>query len=291
MPAMNATGSKAAIPLPPPETILANCRIALDEDLGHGDLTAALIPIDQRSKATLLSREPAVICGCAWVDATFASVDPEVRIHWLIRDGETVAAGHRLCTLHGRARSILSAERSALNFLQTLSATATLTRRYADAIAHTQTRLLDTRKTIPGLRQAQKYAVRCGGGENHRMGLYDAILIKENHIIAAGSIEQAVKYARAREDRVLVVVEVENLQELELACTAEADRALVDNFNLAALREAVRINAGRLQLEASGNITLDNIAETAETGVDFISVGALTKNIRAIDFSLRFCAD
>jgi len=280
--------SPAAIALPAATEIHNSCQSALNEDLGNGDLTASLIPANARIEAVLISRETAIFCGRPWAEHIFCCVDPNILLQWEVADGEAISAQQNLCTIIGPAQAILSAERCAINFLQTLSATATLTRRFFTAIAHTSVVLLDTRKTLPGLRQAQKYAVRCGGGRNHRMGLDDGVLIKENHIIAAGSITQAVQQAKTRFSETLIEVEVENLSQLEEACRAKADRVLLDNFSPELLREAVRITAGRLKLEASGNVTLKNIASIAETGVDFISAGALTKNIQAVDLSLRF---
>jgi len=273
---------------PAQEDILSRVTQALDEDVGSGDLTAALVPENAQARAQVVTREAAVLCGTDWFDAVFALLDPSVRVTWTAQDGDPVRADQLLCTVDGPARPVLTGERAALNFLQTLSGTATLTRRYADAIAGTGCRVLDTRKTVPGLRTAQKYAVRCGGGHNHRMGLYDGILIKENHIAAAGSIAAAVGTARAHAGTVPVEVEVENLIQLEEALAAGADIVLLDNFTPDLLRQAVGITAGRAKLEASGGITLDNIRAMAETGVDYISVGALTKDVRAVDLSMRF---
>jgi nicotinate-nucleotide pyrophosphorylase (carboxylating) len=264
---------------------------ALTEDLGQGDATAGLLPIDARAHAVLTCRDAAVIAGSAWFDACFRRIDPAVQIDWQVRDGDRVAPGTVICRLSGHARSLVTAERSALNFLQLLSATATVTADYVAAVAGTAVRVLDTRKTIPGLRQAQKYAVRCGGGHNQRMGLYDAILIKENHIIAAGSIVAAVQAARQLHPTLPLEVEVENLDELEQALHAGADRIMLDNFELAQMVEAVQHTAGRVPLEISGNVDLRTIGEFARTGVDFISVGALTKHVRAIDLSLRLQLD
>lgn len=261
-------------------------RRALAEDVGGSDLTAALIPAGEISEARVISREPAVLCGTAWFDAVFHELDPAIEIVWNTRDGDRIHPDHVLCTLRGSSRALLTGERTALNFLQTLSGTATAARSYADAVQGTKTRILDTRKTLPGLRAAQKYAVCCGGGHNHRMGLYDGILIKENHIMAAGSIARAVTAARA--SGVMVEVEVETLDELREALEAGADRVLLDNFELDRLREAVAITAGRAELEASGGITLENVRAVAETGVDFISVGSITKHLRAVDLSMRF---
>jgi len=263
-------------------------RAALEEDLGDGDLTAGLIPPRARARARVICREAAVIAGRPWFDAVFHSLDPHVSIHWHVEEGQAVTADCLLCELSGNARSLLSGERSALNFLQTLSATATRTRRYVDAVAGTGVTLLDTRKTLPGLREAQKYAVRQGGGQNHRHGLYDGILIKENHILAAGSIARALEAARKLGHDGLIEVEVENLTELEQALAAGAERILLDNMDPATLRRAVALNDGRARLEASGGVTLDNIRQIAETGVDYISVGSLTKDVRAIDLSMRF---
>lgn len=264
---------------------------ALAEDLGQGDATAGLLPIDAQAHAELTCREAAVIAGTAWFDACFRRFDPAVRIDWQVRDGDRIAPGSVICRLSGHARSLVTAERSALNFLQLLSATATTTADYVAAVAGTAVRVLDTRKTIPGLRLAQKYAVRCGGGHNQRLGLYDAILIKENHIIAAGSIAAAVQAARRLHPDLLLEVEVESLDELEQALQAGVDRIMLDNFELAQMREAVQHTAGRVPLEVSGNVDLRTIGEYARTGVDFISVGALTKHVRAIDLSLRLQLD
>ncbi|MDT8322010.1 MAG: carboxylating nicotinate-nucleotide diphosphorylase [Xanthomonadales bacterium] len=261
---------------------------ALREDIGDGDRTAALIPAATRLQTQVLCRQQAVLAGAAWFDETFRQLDPSITISWQLEDGQALHAGQEICRLEGPARAILSAERVALNFLQTLSATATQTRRYVDAIAGTEAVILDTRKTLPGLRLAQKYAVRCGGGHNHRVGLFDAILIKENHIAAAGSISAAVRQARQSAPELLLEVEVEDLEQLEEACRSGAQRALLDNFGPRLLREAVRGFKGKIGLEASGGITLDSVRAVAETGVDFISTGDLTKNIQAVDFSMRF---
>ena len=274
--------------LPPPETIAAQVRAALAEDVGPGDRTAALIPADAVACANILSREAAVLSGAPWVDEVFRQIDPTVRIDWLARDGERLSAGQTLCRLTGPARALLTGERTALNFLQTLSGTATLARRWADAVAGTGARILDTRKTIPGLRLAQKYAVTCGGCHNHRIGLYDAVLTKENHIAAAGSVAAALNAAAASAAGLEVEIEVENLDQLREALAAGARRVLLDNFPLARLREAVAIAGGRARLEASGGVTLDTVRAIAETGVDDISVGALTKDLRAVDLSMRF---
>ena len=266
-------------------------RAALAEDIGSGDLTAALVPEAQQALATVITREAAVLCGQVWVDAVFAELGREVTIDWHCSDGDAVAPGQKLCELRGPARAILTGERTALNFLQTLSAVATATRRYVDAIAGTRATILDTRKTIPGLRLAQKHAVRVGGGSNHRIGLYDGILIKENHIVAAGGITPAIRRARDQGATVLLEVEVETLAQAEEALRAGADRLLLDNFTTALMREAVALRDGLAPgtgLEASGGIELQTIRSVAETGIDFISVGDLTKNIRAIDLSMRF---
>jgi nicotinate-nucleotide pyrophosphorylase (carboxylating) len=277
--------------LPDAAQIATDIERALAEDLGSGDATAELLPIDAHAHAELTCRDAAVIAGAAWFDACFRRFDPAVRIDWQTRDGERVSAGAVICRLSGHARSLVTAERSALNFLQLLSATATITADYVAAVAGTAVRVLDTRKTIPGLRVAQKYAVRCGGGHNQRMGLYDAILIKENHIVAAGSIAAAVRAARQLHPQLLLEVEVENLDELAQALAAGVDRIMLDNFELAQMVEAVQYTAGRVPLEVSGNVDLHTIGEFARTGVDFISVGALTKHVRAVDLSLRLQLD
>jgi nicotinate-nucleotide pyrophosphorylase (carboxylating) len=265
-------------------------RRALAEDAGRGDLTAALVP-DEVAQAELLTREPMVLCGTDWVDEVFRQLDARVRVEWLHHDGETQPANSVLCRLSGPARALLTGERTALNFLQTLSGTATTTAQYVECVRGTRARILDTRKTIPGLRRAQKYAVTCGGGHNHRMGLYDAVLIKENHIAAAGSIAAALSAARSRTPAgTLIEIEVENLEQLKEAMAAGATRILLDNFDLPSLSAAVGAAAGRAELEASGSINLDNLRAVAETGVDFISLGNLTKHLQAIDLSLRFKA-
>ncbi|HJW81820.1 MAG TPA: carboxylating nicotinate-nucleotide diphosphorylase [Acidiferrobacterales bacterium] len=270
-----------------PTDISDDVRRALAEDVGSGDLTAPLVP-DATAHAELVTREDAVLCGTAWFDEVFRQLEPRVRVAWLKRDGERIAAGSVIARLDGPARALLTGERSALNFLQTLSGTATRAARYVDALRGTRARVLDTRKTIPGLRRAQKYAVTCGGGLNHRLGLYDAVLIKENHIAAAGSVTAALAQARAAVTAdIPVEIEVENLDQLREALSAGATRILLDNFDLEGLRAAVRETAGRATLEASGGITLDNIRAIAETGVDCISVGQLTKSVSAIDFSMR----
>lgn len=270
------------------QQVHALVRRVLEEDVGGGDLTAALIPETAEATARIISREPAVLCGQDWVNAVFAAVDERIRIDWLAADGDRVEPDQPLCRLQGPARGLLTGERGALNLLQTLSGTATLARRYADAVAGLPVRMLDTRKTLPGLRHAQKYAVRCGGCHNHRLGLYDGILIKENHIAAAGSIAAAIGQARRLHHSLPVEIEVEDLDQLEAAITAGADIVLLDNFDLARLREAVRLNLGRVQLEASGGVNLETVRALAETGVDRISVGNLTKDVRAVDLSMRF---
>ncbi len=271
-----------------PTDLKASVALAIAEDLGGGDLTAALIPEQARAEATVISREPAVLCGTAWFDQVFHQLDSRIQVHWQAADGDRIERDQLLCTLGGPARALLSGERTALNFLQTLSGTATLARRYADAVAGTGATVLDTRKTLPGLRQAQKYAVCSGGCQNHRRGLFDAVLIKENHILAAGSITQAVTKAKQLYPGVTVEVEVENLAELEEALQAGPAIIMLDNFDLATLRQAVIFTAGRVKLEASGNVSLDTIREIAATGVDYISVGSLTKDVRAVDLSMRF---
>ncbi len=269
--------------------ITESVQRALTEDVGSGDLTAALIPYDRLAQARVISREDAVLCGVAWFDEVFRQVEPRVHVTWSAQDGERVRAGQTLCTLAGPARALLTGERTALNFLQTLSGTATLTRRYVEAVHGTSAVILDTRKTLPGLRLAQKYAVTCGGGQNHRLGLYDAILIKENHIRASGSISAALAAARAAGgEHVPLEIEVENLEQLHAALAAGAQHLLLDNFDLAGLRSAVAATGGRARLEASGGVTLANLRAIAETRVDYISVGSLTKNVQAIDLSLRF---
>lgn len=265
------------------ETIL---RGFIAEDLGDGDLTAAIIPVTKQACAEIVTREDMVLCGQAWFEGVFKLLDGNATFVWAQSEGTRLVAGASVCRVTGQARALLSGERTALNLLQTLSATATIARRYADAIAGTGCKVLDTRKTIPGLRAAQKYAVKCGGCDNHRMGLYDAVLIKENHILAAGSITNAIATAR-QQAPVMVEVEVESLVQLKEALAAQPDRILLDNFALADLREAVALTAGRVALEVSGNIRLDNIREVAKTGVNFISIGALTKDVKAIDLSMR----
>lgn len=276
-------------PLPSlPSDIPVTVSRALAEDIGDGDLTAALVPAAGRARGRVISREPAVLCGTAWFDEVFRQVDDAIVIHWEAGDGEAVQRDQVLCRLEGPARGMLTGERSALNFLQTLSATATVARRYTEAVQGTGTTILDTRKTLPGLRNAQKYAVRCGGANNYRMGLYDGILIKENHIMAAGGIGPAVAAARRQSAGVPVEVEVETLQQVREALAAGADILLLDNFKLEGMREAVQITARRAKLEASGGIDIAQVRAVAETGVDYISVGALTKDVDAVDLSMRF---
>lgn len=267
--------------------IRAEVLRALQEDIGSGDVTAELLPEDMQVKAQIISREPILVCGRAWVDCVFQQLSKHIQIEWLVDDGDYVAEPSRLCNIQGPAREILTGERTALNFLQTLSATATITSKFVKQLAGTQTRLLDTRKTLPGLRYAQKYAVKCGGGVNHRLGLFDAFLIKENHIKACGSIAKAVQLAKTRHPDLLVEVEVESLEELHLVLDLAVDRIMLDNFSLSMLQQALEMR-GELpvSLEFSGNVGLHNIAEIAKIGVDYISVGALTKSVQAIDLSL-----
>lgn len=267
-------------------SIIEQIQLFLEEDIGTGDITAQIIPEHKTARAEVITREDMVLCGHACFDAVFRFLDENVHIEWLVTEGDKIAKDTVLCRLQGNARALLTGERSALNILQTMSATATQARQYSDAVAGTDCRILDTRKTIPGLRKLQKYAVACGGCINHRLGLFDGVLIKENHIIAAGSIAAAVRMARELSD-LPVEIEVENLQEFEQALAAGPDRIMLDNFSLKDLRTAVELNAGRFELEASGNIDLKRIKKIAETGVDFISIGALTKNIKAIDLSMR----
>lgn len=262
-------------------------RRALDEDLGPGDATAELIDAAGLASARLITREAGVLAGRAWFDTCFLLLDPDARVNWSHQDGDRIAAGAELCRIEGRARAILGAERSALNFLQLLSGTATRTREFVDAVAGHRARILDTRKTVPGMRVAQKYAVRCGGGVNHRIGLYDAVLVKENHIAAAGSLVRVVQRARQLHPALPLIVEVENLIELDQAIEAGVDRIMLDEFDLPQIRIAVARCQGRVPLEVSGGVSLETIAVLAATGVDFISVGALTKHVRALDLSLR----
>lgn len=271
-----------------PQTIVErNVEIALAEDIGSGDITADLLPADRIAEASVITREDGVLCGQQWVNTVFAHVDDRITIDWLVADGDSLAAGETLFQLQGPARGLLTGERTALNFLQTLSGTATRCRDYARHVEGTGVRLLDTRKTLPGLRAAQKYAVLCGGCHNHRIGLYDAFLIKENHILACGGIHAAVLRARESAPGKPVEVEVESTDELLQAIDAGCERVMLDNFDLAGLREAVKLTNGRAELEASGNVTLETLREIAETGVDFISIGTLTKGCNPLDLSMR----
>ena len=274
------------------DEIRKNVAIALAEDVGSGDLTAQLISNDANIAAQVISREAAILCGIAWFEACFNQLSSDIAIHWLVKEGDILQPNQTLCKIEGNARTILTAERSALNFLQFLSAVATQTHQYVKAVSGTNALIVDTRKTIPGLRYAEKYAVRCGGGANHRIGLYDGILIKENHIIASGSIAQTLHKARTiAPTEIMIEIEVETLDELRQALHAGATMILLDNFELEMLRNAVILNQQYTQpaiLEASGNITLTNVRSIAETGIDRISIGSLTKNIKAIDLSMRF---
>ncbi|GGD58833.1 carboxylating nicotinate-nucleotide diphosphorylase [Pseudoxanthomonas indica] len=272
---------------PPADAQIAgDVRRALSEDLGAGDVTAALLP-DSADVAYLLCKEDGVLAGAAWFDAAHRALDPQVRIDWRAADGQRIRAGSVLATLSGRSRALVSAERTSLNFLQTLSGTATITARYVEAVSGTGARILDTRKTLPGLRVAQKYAVTCGGGYNHRMGLYDAVMLKENHVRAAGSITAAIHSARAMHGTLLLIVEVESLDQLQETLAVGCDRILIDDFDPATRREAVRIAAGRIPLEVSGGVDLAGVRAIAEDGVDCISIGGLTKHVHAIDLSLK----
>ncbi|WP_421278325.1 carboxylating nicotinate-nucleotide diphosphorylase [Aeromonas veronii] len=267
---------------------LGDALTTLDQPDASADITAQLIPADRMASARVITREAGVFCGQPWVDEVFVQLGGDVKVEWKVQDGEVLSPNQELFRLHGPARLLLTGERNALNFVQTLSGVATLTARYVAELEGTDCRLLDTRKTIPGLRTAQKYAVTCGGGKNHRIGLYDAYLIKENHILACGGIAEAISEARHLNPGKPVEVEVETLAELEQALAAHADIVMLDNFDVTMMREAVAINQGRAKLEVSGNVTLDTLAEFAATGVDFISVGALTKHVRALDLSMRF---
>ena len=273
-----------------PADLGAQVDAALREDIGSGDVSAALVPAGQRVRGSIVTREAAILCGRAWADETFRRLDPQVRLSWHAADGEPLAADQVIFEIEGPARAVLTGERTALNFLQLLSGTATATRRLVDAVAGTPCRILDTRKTLPGLRTAQKYAVRCGGGDNHRMGLYDRVLIKENHIAAAGSLTGAIEAARRSAPELTVEVEVESQAELEEALDAKPDIIMLDDFSLAALQAAVKLNQARgrpVKLEASGSVSLETVRAIAATGVDYISVGALTKHVRAVDLSMR----
>ena len=270
-----------------PAVITANVRAALAEDVGTGDLSAQLVPAAQMARARVITRERAIVCGQAWVDEVFRQLDPKVVVTWRCADGDAVEANQTLFELSGRARSLLTGERSALNFLQLLSGTATRCRHFADLVEGLPAKLLDTRKTIPGLRIAQKYAVSCGGCHNHRIGLYDAFLIKENHIAACGSIAAAIRTAREQAPGKPVEVEVETMAQLAEALDARADSVMLDNFDLVQMREAVAFTAGRTVLEASGGVNESTLRAIAETGVDYISIGTLTKDCKAIDLSMR----
>lgn len=281
----------AQVTPPDPQSVLGDVERALAEDIGSGDVTADLLPADARASARVITREAAVLSGRPWFDACFRALDPAMEITWAVDDGAHVAANDTLCTLRGLARALVGGERCALNFLQTLSATATATARHVEAVQGARCAILDTRKTLPGLRLAQKYAVRCGGGSNHRIGLFDAILIKENHIAAAGSLAAAVTAARARHPQLLLEVEVEDFAELRDALALNVDRIMLDEFSLTDVRRAVTQVAGRVPLEVSGSVALDDLRALAATGVDYISIGALTKHVRAIDLSMRIVFD
>jgi len=271
-----------------PEVVKDDVRRALSEDVGSGDLTAQLIPGESTSSGHILCRDSAILCGCEWVDEVFRQLDDSVTIRWQMHDGDTMRENDIICELHGNSRALLTGERTALNFLQTLSGTATLAGLYTEAIKGTRAKILDTRKTLPGMRWAQKYAVACGGGHNHRMGLYDAILIKENHVAAAGSVSAALARASAiAGPGIDIEIEVENLDQLTEALAAGAKHVLLDNFALDDIVTAVQMNRRRAILEASGGITLENVRDIARTGVDYISIGELTKNVIAVDFSMR----
>ncbi|MEX2516453.1 MAG: carboxylating nicotinate-nucleotide diphosphorylase [Gammaproteobacteria bacterium] len=273
---------------PSVKTVQHDVAEALAEDIGSGDLTASLIDAEAVATANVICREPAVLCGRPWFDEVFRQLDAAIQITWQFNDSDDLPVQATVCSLTGSARALLTGERTALNFLQTLSGTATTTRRYVDAVKPHAVKILDTRKTLPGLRLAQKYAVRCGGGHNHRIGLFDAILIKENHIAAAGSISAAVNAARQSAQQVLIEIEVENLNQIDAAMTAGADRLLLDNFSQDDLQAAVKQINGRVELEVSGGVDLNTVAAIAATGVDYISIGGLTKHLHAIDFSMRF---
>jgi len=272
----------------PQSIIEENVFNALKEDIGEGDITAELIPHDNISLATVISREACVFCGLDWFEETYRQLDDEILIDWCVDDGDNIEVDQIICTISGSSQNLVTGERTALNFIQTLSATATLSAQYAKKVEGTDTKILDTRKTVPGLRLAQKYAVSCGGCNNHRLGLYDAFLIKENHINACDGIQNTISEARFINPDLKIEVEVENLDELHQAIEANADRVLLDNFDIKTLKKAVKICKDKVITEASGNITIDNVHAVAKTGVDFISVGALTKDIKAIDLSMRF---
>ena len=272
----------------PANIISSQVKLALEEDIGQHDLTADLIPLSSMATATIINREPATLCGQAWLNEVFKQVDPNIQITWYFKDGDSLPTDSTFCELTGPARNLLTGERTAMNYIQTLSATATLSQHYAQQVLGIDVQVLDTRKTIPGFRLAQKYAVRCGGCYNHRIGLYDGILIKENHINAAGSVNAAISLAHRLHPGIAVEVEVENFEELDQALSGQADIILLDNFDISALKQAVERNQGQAKLEASGNVNLSTVRAIAETGVDRISVGALTKDIKAIDLSMRF---
>lgn len=279
------------VPPPPQEQIAGDVARALAEDVGSGDVSADLLPPDRRVRAIIRSREVAVLAGAPWAEACFRALDPAVSIEWQVRDGGHLATDGVFVTITGMARALVTAERSAINFLQLLSATATVTAAFVEQVHGTKARILDTRKTLPGLRLAQKYAVRCGGGVNHRIGLFDAVMLKENHIVAAGSIARAAAEARRLHPTVPLICEVETLDELAQAIEARVDRVLIDDFSLEDMRAAVALAAGRMPLEVSGGVSLDRVREIALTGVDFISVGSLTKHVRAVDLSMRILGD
>jgi len=268
--------------------IQTSVRLALEEDVGSGDVTANLIEENASSMAKVITREAGILCGQHWFNETFKQLDPSIYIDWLVKEGTTVHASQLLCTLSGQTRALLTAERTALNFLQTLSGTATTTKKYVDKLAGTNVQILDTRKTIPGLRLAQKYAVHCGGGKNHRIGLFDMILIKENHIASCGSIKNALEKAKAVDANIEIEIEVRNLDELQQALSAGALRILLDNFSIDDLKKAVTYNQQQAKLEVSGNITLNNIRDYALTGIDYISSGSITKHVHALDLSMQF---
>lgn len=272
----------------PAAVIASQVKLALEEDIGQQDLTADLIPASSQATATIISREPATLCGQTWLEEVFKQLDPTIDVIWHFKDGDSLDPNSIICTLSGPARSLLTGERTAMNYIQTLSATATLSSLYAKQVEGIEVQILDTRKTIPGFRLAQKYAVKCGGCYNHRIGLYDGILIKENHINAAGSIAAAIEQAKQLHPGIAIEVEVENFDEFEQALSGHADIILLDNFDIPALKKAVALNRGTALLEASGNVNLTTVRDIAETGIDRISVGALTKDIKAIDLSMRF---
>ncbi|MBB5209352.1 carboxylating nicotinate-nucleotide diphosphorylase [Chiayiivirga flava] len=280
----------SAVP-PPADVVAADVARALAEDVGSGDISADLLPAGRRVRATIRSRENAVLCGAPWAEACFRALDPNVRIEWAVQDSGRLQADGVFVHLVGDARALVTGERSAINFLQVLSGTATATAAYVERVQGTGARILDTRKTLPGLRLAQKYAVRCGGGMNHRIGLFDAVMLKENHIVAAGSIAQAATTARTLHPSAPLICEVESLDELTQAIDAGVDRVLIDDFSLDDMRRAVSIAAGRVPLEVSGGVTLERVREIALTGVDYISVGSLTKHVRAVDLSMRILGD